>query len=261
MPTPKPTTVVPWVPVLLGWSAVLVTAVAQEVLLAHLRGTQQDIVGILRDNAFILGLWALATPAVLRSAARWPIRGPGRWRHIAYHVLAAVTFVIALNAAIRVPLLASREPFLPSLAAGLTRYGPQAVLVYGVLVGIGHALLGKRGEQEPVMANGRLVIRDGARTTMLATDEIAWIEAANNYVRIHGPDRSALVRYRISELERELDPGRFVRIHRSAIVAVAAVREVRTRSHGDATVVLREGRELRVSRARRAALQTALDGS
>jgi two-component system LytT family response regulator len=86
----------------------------------------------------------------------------------------------------------------------------------------------------------------------LRVDEIDWIEAADNYVRIHtvnGEDH--LVRETLNTMQGRLDPGRFLRIHRSTIVNVSRIRELRPWFHGDYVVLLTNGRELTLSRSYR----------
>jgi two-component system LytT family response regulator len=91
-------------------------------------------------------------------------------------------------------------------------------------------------------------------------DRVDWIEAADYYARVHLRDRSHLLRRSLGDLERELDPRRFVRIHRSAIVNVDRVAQLRPLFKGDAVVELEGGRELRVSRHHRARLLAAIAG-
>lgn len=97
----------------------------------------------------------------------------------------------------------------------------------------------------------RFAVRDGSRILMLQPSEIVWIEAAGSYSRIHFESRSELVRATLGTLEGQLDPDRFFRIHRSAIVALDRVQEVRHESHGDYMVQLRDGTELRLTRSRK----------
>jgi two-component system LytT family response regulator len=104
----------------------------------------------------------------------------------------------------------------------------------------------------------RIAIRDGARTVFVALCEIDWIEAADYYVQLHVGARSYLHREPMRDLEARLDPRRFLRIHRSAIVALDRVAELRPSAHGDHCVRLRDGTELKLSRARRVRLRTLL---
>jgi len=101
----------------------------------------------------------------------------------------------------------------------------------------------------------RLPVRTAGRTVFVDLGAVDWLEAADNYVRVHVRQREYLVRDTLAALESQLDPDRFVRIHRSAIVPVDHVVEIRPTSHGDAEVVLRDGTRLSVSRTFRERLR------
>src|SRR4051812_46693034 len=101
----------------------------------------------------------------------------------------------------------------------------------------------------------RLAIRDIGRVVFVNVDEIDWIEAADYYVQIHVGAKAYLHRETMQRLESELDPTRFVRIHRSAIVNQSRIRELRHQGRRDMVVVLSDGAELRVARSHREKLQ------
>jgi two-component system LytT family response regulator len=103
-----------------------------------------------------------------------------------------------------------------------------------------------------------LLLKDGAQSVFLREDEIDWIEAQDYYVEIHAGAAAHLHREPLRDLEARLDPRRFVRIHRSAIVRVDRIRRLQSLPSGDAAVVLRDGTELRVSRGRRDAIRAVL---
>jgi two-component system LytT family response regulator len=109
-------------------------------------------------------------------------------------------------------------------------------------------------------AQDRIVVKSGTRTRLVPVAGIDWIEAEGNYARLHcgGGTESHLVRRSLGELADSLDGRRFVRIHRSAIVNLDRVRELRTEDHRDFTVLLESGTSLRLSRTYRAALERAL---
>ena len=117
---------------------------------------------------------------------------------------------------------------------------------------------GPGGRSERADPAERIAIRDGARTVFVALAEIDWIEAADYYVQLHVGARSYLHREPMRDLEARLDPRRFMRIHRSAIVALDRIAEMRPSAHGDHCVRLRDGTELRLSRTRRARLRALL---
>ena len=105
----------------------------------------------------------------------------------------------------------------------------------------------------------RLVIRSGGRVSFLKTEEIDWIGAEGNYVRIHAGKQSPLVRDTLSEIEARLDPSRFVRIHKSTIVNTERIREIQPLFNGAHSVLLQDGTRLTWSRGYREQLR-ALTG-
>ncbi|MFP2925450.1 LytR/AlgR family response regulator transcription factor [Pyxidicoccus sp. 3LG] len=101
----------------------------------------------------------------------------------------------------------------------------------------------------------RLAIRDTGRVVFLDVDEIEYIEAADYYVQIHAGGKAYLHRETMQSLEARLDPERFMRIHRSAIVNSRRIRELRSEGRRDLIVVLTGGAELRVARSHREKFQ------
>src|SRR5947209_10080161 len=104
----------------------------------------------------------------------------------------------------------------------------------------------------------RLVIKAGGRIFFLKMEEIDWIEAAGNYLRLHAGTETHLPRETMNALEGRIDPARFLRIHRSTIVNIEHIREIRPLSHGDYVVLLRDGTELTLSRTYRQRVQEIL---
>ena len=106
----------------------------------------------------------------------------------------------------------------------------------------------------------RLAIRTGSRYHLVEVDEIDWIEGAGVYARLVVGAKAHLLRTPLAELERRLDPERFVRIHRSTIVNLDRVREARGHAHGEYVLGLRDGTRLKVSRTYSERIRTFLDG-
>jgi two-component system, LytTR family, response regulator len=94
----------------------------------------------------------------------------------------------------------------------------------------------------------RVVIKSGGRIFFLPVEEIDWVEAADNYIRIHARREAHLVRETLQSLESRLDPNKFLRIHRSTIVNFDRIRELHPVFHGDYAVHLHDGTELTLSR-------------
>lgn len=99
---------------------------------------------------------------------------------------------------------------------------------------------------------GRLVVKSRGRVLALPVSEIRWIGAEENYVRISTGTESHLLRETMTSIERSLDPKSFQRIHRSAIVNLRYVKEVRSESRGDFSIYLVNGQRLAMSRSYRA---------
>lgn len=104
----------------------------------------------------------------------------------------------------------------------------------------------------------RLMIKAAGRVLFIRVDEVDWIEAEDNYVRLHTGGKAHLLRQTMHELETALDPTRFVRVHRSAIVNLDRIQELRPLFNGEALVVLHDGKELKLSRSRRELLEKRL---
>jgi two-component system, LytTR family, response regulator len=104
----------------------------------------------------------------------------------------------------------------------------------------------------------RLVVKSGGRVFFVRTDEIDWIEAAGNYVRLHMKDQSHLFRETMNQMESRLDPQRFFRIHRSRIVNTERIKELQPWFNGEYVVLLQNGAQLRLSRSYREKLEDRL---
>lgn len=110
-------------------------------------------------------------------------------------------------------------------------------------------------------ARDRLVVKSSGRVYFVPTADIDWCEAAGNYVCLHVGAQSHLVRETMAHLESHLDPQQFVRIHRSTIVNVDRIQELRASFNGEHLVLLRGGTRLTLSRGYREALQARLGTS
>ncbi len=125
---------------------------------------------------------------------------------------------------------------------------------------------GRRQQSPPAAAAAsgrrpvdRIVVRGSDRVRLLPVEQIGWIEADGMYVKLHTRDGAThLHRALLGSLDETLDPRRFVRIHRSAIVNIDVVVELRQDAHGEYIAVLRDQTEIRVGRRFRARLQARL---
>ena len=251
--------------------ALLATAVA----VALVSSTQRSLLGG-SARTFTIELWAdfLAAAAwipvglaAFRFGRRVPITS---WRTAALHAATIPFAALALNIIIAGALaLAGLWPAAQPSFAGLVIDGTLRFLhINGILYllivtaarpsvrdsGPIGATDSAEGSPDTEMDYNRLAVRVDGALHLLPTDAIRWVEAAGDYVRVHAGGRGYLVAERLNAIEGRLDPDRFARVHRSAIVNVGAVREIRPRTAGDATLVLTDGTEVALSRRRRSAL-------
>jgi two-component system, LytTR family, response regulator len=104
----------------------------------------------------------------------------------------------------------------------------------------------------------RFMIRAGGRVAFIKAADVDWIGADDYYIKLHVGPKSHLLRLSMNELETKLDPGKFLRIHRSTIINFDRVKELHQTPNGEYVVVLRDGTELKVSRSRRERLEALL---
>jgi len=283
------------------WTVVAMAAVLQAVALVRLDG-RADMVGAVLGRLSIIPLWAIATPFILRSAGRFPVVRVGRRvdaASVAAHLVLGSAFIVVANLVIRAPIAFSESGGLVALVRsttqGVAEYFPPAMVVYGVIVAIGHFVFRAPGAdpsatkpaappppstegaesavapasetraEAPIsttsaaaLMDGHIAVRQWNRVHFVRVEDIDFVEAEDNYVVVHAASRAYKGRDRISDVASQLDTRRFVRIHRSTIVHIAKIREVQPLTHGDHAVILRDGKVLRVARSRRQALELAL---
>ena len=104
----------------------------------------------------------------------------------------------------------------------------------------------------------RIVVRKASGAVFVPIEDVDWIEAADYCARIHARGKVHVIRETMQRLEEKLDPVRFFRVHRSGIVNLDRVREMQPTPQGDHVLVLQDGSRVRLSRARKAALEERL---
>ena len=119
---------------------------------------------------------------------------------------------------------------------------------------------GAGAEAPPPKYADQMTIRVRRRMFSLDIGDISWIQGASQYSRVHTKNGEYLLSRTLASLECELDPRRFFRIHRSAIVNAAHVREVRSSGDGRYNIYLHGGQALPMGRARREILEKLLSG-
>jgi two-component system LytT family response regulator len=138
----------------------------------------------------------------------------------------------------------SRERLREALSCVRARTTPDE------LVGIGRGLLALAEELRSERTySERIAVRSDGRVYFVPVEEIDWVEAAANYVRLHARGAAHVIRESMKSMEMRLPPRKFLRIHRSTIVNIERIRELQPWFHGEYIVILRDGTRLTVSRA------------
>ena len=147
----------------------------------------------------------------------------------------------------------SDERFETALARAKTRLEESSLREFGQ-----HLFDLAAQSRKPGKLWDRLVVKSGGTTRFVRVSEIDWIEGAGVYVNLHIKGKEILHRITLLELTERLDPERFVRIHRRAMVNIDSILHLEPISHGEFEVVLKDGARSRVSRSYRTELEQRL---
>ena len=158
-----------------------------------------------------------------------------------------------------------RERFLGSVMRAKQRIAERRVAglareIVGAVGGNGQSAPGKAAPPSAAKYADQMTIRVRRRMFSLEVSDISWIQGASQYSRVHTKNGEYLLSRTLASLECELDPRKFFRIHRSAIVNAAHVREVRSSGDGRYNIYLHGGQALPMGRARREILEKLLSG-
>lgn len=217
------------------------------------------------EASSVLALIAL-TPLIGAAWARLPPptgSAPWPWtRFAAIHLVLATAFsalhVAGMVALRKVAYAAAGQSYdfaHGQLGLALFYEWRKDIFTYAVILGLFWWLGERRRAKEAAAAPAaRLEVKEGGRTTYLDPAEIAWVEAAGNYVELHANGRTHLARGALSSIEARLAGRGFARIHRSRLVNRARIRAVKATPAGDFEVTLDDGQTLTGSRRYRAAL-------
>ena len=162
---------------------------------------------------------------------------------------------------VRVRLAAASVPSAATAAQLTAQLATQLATLaahFGTHLGTHPEAAGSAESPVPPRWAERLVVGVARGARVVPVREVEWIEAADNYVRVHAAGGVGLLREPLRDLERRLDPGRFARVHRSALVNLARVHELRPLPSGDYRLTLRSGATVTLSRTYRDAVLARL---
>jgi hypothetical protein len=224
----------------------------------------QEVLRIL--GASLLG--ACSAPLVLAMVRRYPAEGVAPWRNAAIQIAGCIgiaAVLIAISCVLADWFLpAEHRPFPIALRQEMEANGPLVALCTAGFAALAHTRFLHRIAddvntraplEETYLAS--IAVKTRGRAFMLDLSDVDWIETQGNYLALHCGSDTHLLRMGLTTLEAKLDPRRFVRIHRRVVVAIDRVRDVAALGAGDASLRLRDGTELRLSRTYRPAFVSA----
>ena len=247
---------------LYGWSVLVwfllaLLFAAEGYILSRYRGGAQPWWPSFGYSAAIFSIWAVLTPPLLVAVIGVEEKWQGRKvRFLAYllGLLAANPLHVALFALVYWPVYNNDGEITSRLAMGermIMQNLHTNLIFYTAIVALGvllAALARRHGTVEAPRGTATLRVKSRGRIRLVPLTEIGWITAAGNYAELHTPPGPILTDESLRELEAMLPEAEFRRIHKSTIVRLDAVREVRSLGRGDALLVLACGAELRLSR-------------
>jgi two-component system LytT family response regulator len=207
-------------------------------------------------------LGAFSAPLALAVMRRFPLEaGPRLTRHLAIHAAsaAAISFVLIVTSCLLAPVfqLGDTRPFLTALPSQLTANWlllSFCVMAFSWLVQAARLLPRKAGDAPAASPSSTaflasVAVKSSGRPIEIALADVDWIETQGNYLALHAGVSTFLIRETLLAFEAKVDPRAFVRVHRRALVAIDRVRGVEPLGNGDATIHLRNGAALRMSRS------------
>lgn len=144
-----------------------------------------------------------------------------------------------------------RESLADNFAIGLSMYGLMLFMIKPVSIknqGLETVAKAHQFGAKTIDYKNVFLVKKGTKTIRVAADSLDWIGTEDSYSVLHRADQKWLVSDSLNQLEKQLDPQKFVRTHRACIVNVARVQQVISRRTGDYDVRLQDGRKLRLSR-------------
>lgn len=208
-------------------------------------------------------------PLLLFLVRRFPLEGPRSARRASLQFGCAVALAFGLNVTGSfLDAWVFRHRPLPTFAAIQDQLvGNWLLLSYAILAltALLHLTTARRSKADGAapkhsQPRTRISVRTRGHVHVVDLSNVDWIETQGNYVALHIGTVAHLVRDTAANLAAQLDPDRFVRIHRRAIVSVDHIESIKRLTNGDALVTLKSGEQVRASRRYRKALWERWEG-
>lgn len=252
-----------WLFGLVYWIAFLLVLEPDNALRAHDSGSVLTASHEVLRIVAAATLGASATPPLLSLTRRFPLRGAATLRHALIRLMGVTSIALVLIvASCFLAAWGFRGEWLPSHDALQEQLVGNWLLLIFALAALDTAahLMQSRfaASLEPPATvpvqryPTKVSVKTRGRQSFVDLGDVDWIEAQGNYVALHVGTGVHLVRSALGDFEATLDPARFLRVHRRAIVAIQRIRELQPLTNGDARLIMSNGGELRASRRYRA---------
>lgn len=215
-------------------------------------------------------LGASVTPLILALVRRFPMEGPLVWRNTAIQLIASLALsavLIVISCVVADWLGLSRpKPFQLAVRREFENNWSLVAFCVVTLIGFAHTQFARRILETGQTARppspspeylSSISLKERGELVCVRLCNVDWIEAQGNYLALHQGAEPRLVRENLANIEAKLDPREFARVHRGAIVSLGRVEGISPLGSGDASLRLRNGVELRLSRNYRRAFLAA----
>ncbi|MBS0295814.1 MAG: LytTR family transcriptional regulator [Proteobacteria bacterium] len=201
---------------------------------------------------------AAVTPLLFRLIKRFPLEGRALWRNGAILALAVGLLALGLIVASCFPAAwwfgHGRSPSTAEIVGTVTDNWALLVYCMAAFIAIVQVVRARRAKAQAPVAAAPILVSARGRVDVVDPARIDWVETQGNYLALHVGAASHLIRETLARFEQGPEGARFVRIHRRMLVALDRIEALRPLSNGDATLTLRDGRTLRLSRSYRQAV-------
>lgn len=249
-----------------AWAAIATLFLVQRLLGLAFRGADPVWDRLALEMVVTWGGWALVTPLILFAVRRLPLPSDKPWRVLLHFPIGVgVALIHSLIVATITPLFLWRPSLLPirdMFTGRLASAIAFETLIYFMVAAAYYAwIYATEADERRIPANqapAALAVPERDGLIQVPISSLDWLQAEDNYVRLHVGNRSHLIRTTLSSLEKRLAAAGFVRIHRSAMVRVERIAQLRRVGSDRYAVVLANGTQLRVSRAHRKDVTAAI---
>ncbi len=225
----------------------------QNLIFGKLEASSLALFQILAANIIVFNLFGLLILVALSQGKRFPLQGSALIKSLVIHLVFSIflsTIHLILSQLVYHFLWPMPQESLPEkLVAIFQRWFYIEVLIYWLIIVVrGRSTLNKSNETRKAIFD-KLSVKTEGQTRLIDLSDIYWLQAYDAYVKIYTRDKLYLKRCKISDLEKQLPPSLFQRIHRSAIVNLSKIKALEPYSNGEQFLILESDEKVKLSRS------------